>query len=88
MWAWSPKLRKYTYRLVGVEGRLGILIHSSNLVGDRNLGYKAQLLGCISLGERLGLINGQKALLLSRPAVRRFEDLMVRQPFILEIRNG
>ena len=88
VWTWSPRLRKPTYRLVGVERRSGILIHPSNLMGDVSLGYHAQLLGCISLGEKLGMIDKQKALLLSRPAVRRFEDLMGRQPFILEIRNG
>jgi hypothetical protein len=33
-------------------------------------------------------MDGQKALLLSAPAVRRFESYMERKPFRLEIVNG
>jgi hypothetical protein len=74
--------------LLGVHGRAGILIHSSNLMGDVSLGYRAQLLGCISLGERLGVMERQRCLLLSRPAVREFEDFMGRKSFTLEIRDA
>jgi len=88
IWTPSPRLRKNTYRLLGVPNRSGILIHSSNLMGDRSLGYKAQLLGCISLGERIGFIAGQKALLISRPAVRRFEEVMQHKPFTLEVTDA
>ena len=88
VWTPSPRFRKYTYRLLNVEGRSGVLIHSSNLMGDLALGFRAQLLGCISFGERLGVMDGQKALLVSRPAVRNFEQLMKQQTFILEIRNA
>jgi hypothetical protein len=84
-WTLSPRLRKYTYEIINVPKRGGIRLHSSNLMGDRSKGYKAQLLGCLSLGERLGYMDGQKALLLSRPAVLHFEDTMQRLPFMLEI---
>ena len=87
-WTWSPRLRRLTYRVLAVPGRSGVLIHSSNLMGDASLGFRAQLQGCISLGERLGRIDGQKALLISRPAVRAFEDMMGRRPFELEIRDA
>lgn len=87
-WTWSPRLRKQTYRLLNVSGRSGILIHSSNFAGDTSLGFIAQLLGCISLGEKIGKMDGQMALLVSRPAVRAFEDLMRRNPFTLEIRDA
>lgn len=87
VWAFSPRLRKHTYRLLDVPARDGILIHASNLMGDPAFGYHAQLLGCISLGEKLGWMDKQKALLLSRPAVRRFEEVMKREPFELEVRN-
>lgn len=86
VWAASPAFRRFTYRLLDTPGRSGILIHSANLMGDRKLGRRAQLLGCIALGERLGWMDGQKALLTSAPAVRRFERLMGRKPFNLEIR--
>jgi hypothetical protein len=57
-------------------------------MGDDTMGYMKQLNGCIALGEKLGWMDGQKALLLSAPAVRRFEDHMGRVPFKLEIING
>lgn len=88
IWAYSPHLKKNTYRLVDVPGRAGILCHSANLFGSIAAGYKAQLLGCISLGTYLGYIGKQKALLNSITAVRRFEEYMQYKPFTLEIRNG
>lgn len=87
VWAYSPHLRKFTYRLIGVEGRAGILIHAANLMGDRKKGWKAQLLGCISPGEKLGWIDRQKAILVSQPAVRRIEERFGHAPFKLEIRT-
>jgi hypothetical protein len=57
-------------------------------MGDISRGFHAQLLGCISLGEQIGRMDGQRALLVSRPAVRALEDLMKRQPFDLEIRDA
>ena len=86
VWTWSPRFRRMTYRLLDVPSRSGVLIHSASLMGDAALGWRVQLLGCIAFGERLGWIDGQKALLLSRPAVRRFEEFMGRQSFELEIR--
>lgn len=50
--------------------------------------YLKQLNGCIALGERLGHIDGQKAVLLSAPAVRRLEEHFAGKPFTLEIRDG
>ena len=75
------------YILGSVHSRSGIRIHPANLAGDSALGYKSQLNGCIALGERLGWINGQKALLMSAPAVRRAEAAFGGQPFLLEIKE-
>lgn len=61
-----------------VPGRVGVRIHPANLT--------SQLNGCVALGLRLGEIGGQKALLLSKPAVRQFEALMQGKTFELEIR--
>lgn len=80
VWTPSPRLHKSTFRLLGTEPRSGILIHSANLA--------AQLQGCIALGERRGVMSGTRCILLSRPAVRAFEDLMKQKTFILEIRNA
>ena len=87
-WTYSPAFRRWMYLLLGTSPRAGIRAHSANFMGDESLGYRRQLNGCIALGEKLGWMGGQKALLLSAPAVRRFETLMERQPFKLEIVNA
>lgn len=87
-WTLSPRFKRFTYELIKVPKRVAIRKHSANFMGDFRLGLKCQLNGCISLGEKLGFMDGQKALLLSAPAVRRFEKLMNKEPFILEIRNA
>lgn len=87
-WAWSDHFRRDLYLLQNTAPRTGIRLHSANLMGDVALGLRSQLGGCIALGERLGWLDGQKALLLSKPAVRLFETSMNRQPFDLEIVNA
>lgn len=88
LWTWSPRFRRFMYLIDGVVARSGIRKHPANLMGDAALGYKSQLNGCIALGERLGWLDGQKAALLSAPAVRRFEEAMNHRPFILEVRHA
>ena len=85
-WTWSPRFRRMMYLLLGTEPRLGIRKHSANLMGAIAQGFRAQLNGCIALGERVGYMAGQKALLLSAPALRRFEAHMGHRAFLLEIR--
>jgi len=87
-WTYSPAFKRWMYLLLGTSPRAGIRAHSANLMGDKLLGYRAQLNGCIALGERLGWIDRQKALLLSAPAVRRFEAHMSYVSFKLEIAHG
>lgn len=84
-WTYSPAFRRWMYLLLGTQPRAGIRAHAANFMGDDTLGYRRQLNGCIALGEKLGWMGGQKALLLSAPAVRRFETHMERKPFKLEI---
>lgn len=86
-WTWSPRFRRMMYALLGTDPRAGIRKHPANLMGDASRGLRCQLNGCIALGEKLGWIEGQKALLLSAPAVRRFEYYMERKSFELEVRN-
>lgn len=88
IWAYSDHFRRELYLLLGTEPRGGIRAHSANFMGDDTMGYKKQLNGCIALGEKLGWMDDQKALLLSAPAVRRFEEHMGRASFKLEIVNG
>ncbi len=87
-WAPSPRLKRNTYRLINVPARSGVLVHSANYMGDRTMGLKCQLLGCIALGEKRGVMDGQAALLMSFAAVRRFERYMDGQPFELEVADA
>jgi hypothetical protein len=87
-WTFSPRFKRWMYLLLDTGRRTGIRFHAANLMGDLAMGYRAQLNGCIALGEKLGHLDGQKALLVSAPAVRRFEEHMGGKPFLLEIRNA
>ena len=84
-WTWSPRFRRFVYLVAGVPQRSGIRVHAANFVGDASQGYRSQLNGCIALGEKLGWIEGQKALLISAPAIRRFEKYMGGKPFTMEV---
>lgn len=85
-WTYSPRFKRNVYLIDGVPGRFGVRIHSANLMGA-NPPHRCQLNGCLALGERMGWIDGQKAVLLSKPAVRRFESLMGGENFDLEVKN-
>lgn len=86
VWSYSPKFKRGMYLLTNVLNRSGIRVHSANYAGDSKKGYKKHLYGCIALGKRVGVLDGQKALLVSRPTVKKFEKLMNYKDFILEIR--
>lgn len=83
----SPRFGCALYLLAPTDPRTAIRVHPANLMGDSSRGLKCQLNGCIALGERLGWIGGQKAILLSRPAVRRLQDYTGGRPFNLAIRG-
>lgn len=85
-WTFSERFRRRLYQVASVLSRTGIRIHSANLMGAHPP-YLAQLNGCIALGEKLGTIDGQKAVLVSRPALTKFETLMGGKPFTLEIKS-
>jgi hypothetical protein len=85
LWTWSPAFKRFMYLVDRVPGRSGVRIHSANYMGDRSKGHRCHLNGCIALGQRLGHIEGQKALILSTPAVFALEAGTGRQSFELEI---
>lgn len=85
---YSPKFGLQTYWLNDVPGRNFILIHSANLMGDVDRGYRSQLNGCIALGLKLGWLEGQKAVLCSRTAVRRLESFLRGKEFTLEVKDA
>ena len=83
-----PKFGKHCYWLQPTAPRTSILMHAATFMGDVEKGLRSHLQGCIALGERLGWIERQKCVLLSSPAMRRFEAAMGRSPFILEITHA
>lgn len=85
---YSNRFKKFMYLVDGVNKRSGIRIHSANFMGDKTLGYKSELHGCIALGEKFGRTGKQKCIVLSTSAIRKFEKLMNGQTFILEVING
>lgn len=85
-WTLSPRFKRFMYSIESVEKRAGVRVHSANFMGAKPP-YQAHLNGCVALGERLGWMARQKALLVSMPAVRRFEAHMGRKPFLLEVRG-
>jgi hypothetical protein len=84
------KSRKYgiTFHVTDVEGRSYILIHAGNWAGDTKKGYKAHSEGCILFGKRTGLLQGQKAVLYSKPTIKKFMKHVCNEPFELEIIGG
>lgn len=87
-WTLSVRFKRFMYQLDDVPDRTGIRIHSANFMGDDTKRYRKQLNGCIALGEKIGEMGGQRALLVSAPAIRQFETLMAKKPFILEVIDG
>lgn len=80
----SPRYGRI-YHVKNVPERSWILIHWGNLAGDCTKGFKSNVEGCILLGKRRGTLSGQKAVLVSRPAVREFMQCMNNEKFILKI---
>ena len=76
------------YLIVDVKARTYILTHSGNLAGDVSKGFRTHSHGCILLGKYFGVLNGQRAVMCSRPIVRSFSNLMGDKPFTLEIREA
>ena len=79
----SPRLKYRLYLLAGVEGHDGVEIHKGNFAGDAPLKCDTSL--CILLGNAIGEIAGQKALLRSKDAFDRFMLEMENEPFELTI---
>lgn len=83
----SPKFGK-VYWLQNVENRSYILIHAGNYAGDKSKGFKSHVEGCILLGKKIGILDGQRAVLISKPAVREFMDYLENKEFILVITDA
>lgn len=84
VWAQSP-LFGWCYHVENVPGRIDIEIHPGNFCGDRAFGLRCDLKGCISLGQYIGELEGQKALLLSRKAFSQLNADMKASDFEMTI---
>lgn len=62
---------------MNVPGRSGILIHSGNTIDDS--------WGCILLGKKTGHLDRKRAVLLSKPTTRSFNQLFNHNDFQLEV---
>jgi hypothetical protein len=76
---YSGKKYKNVYLVKDVPNRTGILLHWGNLESDT--------LGCILLGNRVGEINGQPAVLDSRRCFKRFRELIGNNEFTLVVED-
>ena len=82
----SPHLRKYTYEVQGVIGRAGIRIHSGNWAGDKRLGFKADVLGCILLCQKIVVPEGKQRMgISSSPTIQAFQNYLDKKDFILNV---
>lgn len=80
----SPKYGTI-YWVLKVPNRSFILIHWGNLAGDKMLGHISHSAGCLLWGKYFGKLNGQLAVLYSRPTVFAFMEHMEYKPFKLNI---
>ena len=80
----SPRFG-YSYWIHPIPGRSEVLVHGGAWAGDTSLGWRTNSAGCVLLGDRRGVAQKQKCILLSQPPLRRLLDMMERQPFQLTI---
>jgi hypothetical protein len=80
----SPRFGR-VYEITGVPGRSDILIHAGNFAGDVDAGLQTHVQGCVLVGQSRGILGGQRAVMLSRPALRAFLAHMRGEPFSLGV---
>ena len=76
------------YWVKDVSGRTGILIHTGNVAGSSEDGYRTDSDGCILLGTDFGELYGQVAVLNSSTVINNFNTHLQQQSFTLTIENS
>lgn len=84
IYRYSKKYKGH-YLLLNVPGRSWVLIHNGTFAGDVEAGFKTHSEGCIIIGKYHGKVEGQDAVLLSRATLRKFIEVMNKEPFELEV---
>lgn len=83
--AYMPHFQRNMYLLESIPSRNSVFIHPGNWCGDVSLGLKSDVLGCICLGESLGILAGQDAVVNSGEAVENFMEFLNGAEFDLTI---
>lgn len=83
-WDKSPHFGE-CYHLVGVPNRSEVLIHVGNWCGDKQLGKKSDVHGCIILGKGKAMLMNQPAVTDSKAAIAEFHAEMKQEPFKLYV---
>lgn len=77
IWDKSPKFQRMMFLIAeDIPDRGGFRVHSGNFAGDIDKGFQSHSLGCPLLGRKRAIMSNQKAVLISRPAVKDFENVM------------
>jgi len=78
IWQRSPRFG-WTFQIINVPDRTRILIHSGNLA--------RHTYGCVLLGKYKGSLEGENAVLVSRPTLRKFHETVGQKSFRLEVQS-
>ena len=73
------------YALEDKNGRTAVELHRGNFHGNKALGYRSDVEGCILLGNSKGDLDGQRCVLDSDAACKRFYQFMNGEDFLLTI---
>ena len=81
----SPRFGINLYHIQNVPNRENCLIHMGNWCGDVKKGYRSDVEGCVILGNNMGILEGQEAVLNSVTALTQFNKLLNGESFMLAI---
>ena len=84
----SPHFQRTIYHLLDVPGRGDVEIHWGNFCGDKAKGFRSDVLGCILVGDSMGVLDGQLAVLNSVAAFDRFLAATQGQILVLTIQDN
>lgn len=80
----SPKFG-LVYEVTNIPNRSHVLIHAGNYAGNVDRGFKSHVKGCIILGTKMGVLDGQMAVKESKVALASFMNTMQGRDFVLMI---